>query len=237
MSGTLYLLPSGLGAAPRGLLPEKTLQVIDKTKHFVVEDAKAARAFLKSVGYPFPIQDARMGLLNEHTRPSQVAELLAPAEAGDDIALLSDAGCPAVADPGALLVRAAHERGIRVVPLVGPSAILMAIMASGMNGQRFMFHGYLPVEAEARRKRITWLEQESARMDVTQTFIETPYRNQAMYVAIIGACQKDTHLCLATDITCDAESIVTRTIGSWRSGPPPDLDRRPTVFVLYRGKS
>ena len=236
-NGSLYLLPSGLGGAPRALLPDQTLQILEKTEYFIVEDAKTASMFLKSVGYPKPLQSARMASLNEHTRPEAIAGMLEPILGGLDGALLSDAGCPAVADPGARLVREAHASGIRVVPLVGPSAILLAVMASGMNGQRFQFHGYLPVDAVARRKSLITLEQESSKNDVTQAFIETPYRNRAMYEAILSSCQPNTLLCVATDLTCQSEYVSTRSISAWRSADAPDLERRPTVFLIYRGRS
>lgn len=236
-SAHLYLMPSSLGASARQALPQSTLQILENTEYFIVEDAKVARAFLKSAGYPKPLQAARMGLLNEHTRAEDIAVLLEPILNGSDGALISDAGCPAVADPGARLVRQAHAAGIRVVPLIGPSSILLAVMASGMNGQRFQFHGYLPIDAAARRKSLVTLEQESARNDVTQAFIETPYRNRAMYDAIVSACQSETMLCIATDLTCPSEFVSTRSIAEWRSGELPDLERRPTVFLLYRGRS
>ncbi len=234
MAGDLYLIPTGLGCDdPLALLPPATSGVIAKLRHFIVEDAKAARAFLKSINYPHPLHDTSLLVLNEHTREAEIPSLLVPLESGESCGLLSEAGCPAVADPGAALVREAHMRGIRVIPVVGPSSLLLALMASGLNGQRFCFHGYLPVESAARAKRIAELEAASRHDDVTQIFIETPYRNQSLLQAILAACRPDTLLCIAADITLRGEEISTRTISAWRQRPP-QLQRRPAVFLLYR---
>lgn len=231
--GTLYLIPTALGGEDaRMILPQSTLRVLSMLTHFIVENAKSARHFLKAAGYPHALQGIRMQTLDEHTREAALAELLEPLVTGQDCGLLSEAGCPAVADPGAMLIRGAHERGIRVVPLVGPSAILLALMASGLNGQRFAFHGYLPVEREERRKKLRELESESQRVDRTQIFIETPYRNENAFRAILDACRDDTLVCLATDLTLPSESVRTQSVEAWRK-VPPDLNRRPTVFLLY----
>lgn len=231
--GTLYLIPTALGGKDaRTILPESTLRQVSVLTHFVVENPKSARQFLKAAGYPHALQGVQMQALDEHTPAAAIPELLLPLLTGEDCGLLSEAGCPAVADPGAMLVRRAHERGIRVVPLVGPSAILLALMASGLNGQRFVFHGYLPVEREERRKKLRELENESQRVDRTQIFIETPYRNESAFRAILDACRDDTLVCLATDLTLASESVRTQSVGAWRKAPP-DLDRRPTVFLLY----
>jgi 16S rRNA (cytidine1402-2'-O)-methyltransferase len=234
MKGTLYLLPSGLGSSdPSALLPPMNHAVIMRLDHFIAENARTARAFLKAAGYPRPLQSVVIETLDEHTTPSRLADLLAPLERGTDCGLLSEAGCPAVADPGAALVRQAHASGIRVAPLVGPSSILLALMASGMNGQRFAFHGYLPVERAARARRLLELENASALQDATQVFIETPYRNDAMLDALLKTCRNDTLLCLATDLTLGTQAVYTRSVSDWKSAPPA-LDRRPTVFLLYR---
>jgi len=231
--GTLYLIPTALGGEDaRMILPQSTLRVLSMLTHFIVENAKSARHFLKAAGYPHALQGIRMQTLDEHTREAALAELLEPLVTGQDCGLLSEAGCPAVADPGAMLIRGAHERSIRVVPLVGPSAILLALMASGLNGQRFAFHGYLPVEREERRKKLRELESESQRVDRTQIFIETPYRNENAFRAILDACRDDTLVCLATDLTLESESVRTQSVEAWRK-VPPDLNRRPTVFLLY----
>jgi 16S rRNA (cytidine1402-2'-O)-methyltransferase len=230
--GTLYLIPTGLGSDARTILPESTLRELSTLAGFIVENPKSARQFLKAVGYPGPLAGVRMQTLDEHTPEAALAELLTPLLAGEDWGLLSEAGCPAVADPGAMLVRLAHEHGIRVVPRVGPSAILLALMASGLNGQRFAFHGYLPVDRDERRKKLQELENESQRADRTQIFIEAPYRNDVLLRAILDACRDDTLVCLATHITLASESIRTRSVKVWRNAPP-DLNRRPTVFLLY----
>lgn len=158
--------------------------------------------------------------------------LLTPVLAGIDVGLMSEAGCPAVADPGALLVRRAHERGIRVVPMVGPSSLLLSLMASGLNGQSFAFHGYLPVDEEARNRRIRELEAESSRFSRTQLFIETPYRNDRMFEALRTTCKPETRLCVARDLTLDSEWITTRRIAEWKKAAAPDLAKRPTVFLI-----
>lgn len=231
--GTLYLIPTALGGKDaRTILPESTLRQVSVLTHFVVENPKSARQFLKAAGYPHALQGVQMQALDEHTPEAAIRELLLPLLTGQDCGLLSEAGCPAVADPGAMLVRRAHERGIRVVPLVGPSSILLALMASGLNGQRFAFHGYLPVEREERCKKLRELESESQRVDRTQIFIETPYRNESAFRAILDACRDDTLVCLATDLTLASESVRTQSVKDWRKAPP-DLNRRPTVFLLY----
>jgi 16S rRNA (cytidine1402-2'-O)-methyltransferase len=235
--GTLYLVPTGLGSAdPGAFLPTATLSAVHRIDYFVAENARTARAYLKAVGHPKPLQALTIDVLDEHTPASRLAALLQPLRDGRDAGLLSEAGCPAVADPGALLVRAAHATGLKVVPLVGPSALLLAVMASGMNGQRFTFHGYLPVERGARERRIAELEAESAKRDVTQLFIEAPYRNQALFDAIVRTCRPDTLLALATDLTLPEESVRMQRIGEWKDDPPR-LDRRPTVFLLYRERT
>lgn len=230
--GTLYLIPSSLGSGARIVLPESTLHELSRLTRFIVENAKSARRFLKAAGYPHLLQSIELQTLDEHTSESALPKLLEPLLAGLDCGLLSEAGCPAIADPGAMLVRRAHQHGIRVVPLVGPSAVLLGLMASGLNGQRFAFHGYLPVDREERRKKLQELERESQHRDGTQIFIEAPYRNGALLHAILDVCREDTLLCLATDITLATESIRTDTVKAWRNAPP-DLNRRPTVFLLY----
>lgn len=229
--GTLFLLPTALGGTPA--LAESTLGIVRRLTYFVAENPKSARAFLKLVAHPAPLQDLSIETLDEHTPPAKVGALLEPLEAGTDCGLVSEAGCPAVADPGAPLVRAAHAAGVKVVPLVGPSAILLALMASGMNGQRFAFEGYVPVERAARTKRLKALESVSERDDVTQIFIEAPYRNDALFDAIVQTCRDDTLVCIATDLTLPEEAVSTRTVAQWRKARPA-IDRRPTVFLMYR---
>ena len=228
--GTLYLIPVDLGGDdPRTALPPSTLVVLSGLRRFVVENAKSARRFLKSAGYPHPLREAAMATLDEHTAAAELPALLAPLLAGEDCGLLSEAGCPAVADPGAGLVRLAHARGVRVAPLIGPSAVLLALMASGLNGQRFEFHGYLPVAAGERARRLRALEDAAAH--ATQVFIETPYRNGAILEAVLEHCRGETLLCVAADLTLPSETIETRPVAEWKKKRPA-LDRRPAVFLL-----
>lgn len=232
MLATLYLVPSTLGDdAPIDTLPAATLSVLRRLDYLVVETPKQARAFLRQAGIAVAQRALHIDVLDEHTPDARLPELLAPALAGHDVGIVSDAGCPAVADPGARLVRLAHAKGVRVVPLVGPAAILLALMASGLNGQRFAFHGYLPVAGARRDAALRALEQAARRRNETQIVIEAPYRNNRLLQALLAVCAPDTLLCLATDLTRPSEHIATRTLGEWRTNPP-DLDRRPTVFLL-----
>lgn len=232
-AGRLVLIPVPLGAtAPAEVLPATVLAAVRPLKHFVVENAKSARAFLKAAGTDAPLQELHLAELNEHTRPEALEGLLAPLLTGDDVGLLSEAGCPAVADPGAELVALAQRKGIRVAPLVGPSSLLLALMASGLNGQRFAFHGYLAAKEPERLKELRDLEMESRKRRQTQIFIETPYRNRPMLETLLKACQPGTRVTVATDLTLPGESVVTRTVADWRKAPPPDIERRPTVFLL-----
>jgi len=233
MAGTLFLIPVPLGPTlPVESLPANVLATIRPLSHFVVEQAKTARAFLKAAGTDLPLQTLQLEELNEHTRPEALERLLAPLMAGTDIGLLSEAGCPAVADPGANLVALAQMRNIRVVPLIGPSSLLLALMASGLNGQRFAFQGYLPAKEIERSKALRELESESRKRQQTQIFIETPYRNRQMFDAILQFCQPGTRLSVATDLTLPSESVLTRTILQWKKQTPPEIERRPTVFLL-----
>lgn len=234
MAGTLYLLPSGLGgAAWPDVLPATTQAIAAGLRHFIVENAKSARATLKWLGHPLPLRALTIEPLPEPLTAQAIEHLLLPLQAGVDAALMSEAGCPGVADPGALLVRRAHELGIPVKPLVGPSALLLALMASGLEGQRFAFHGYLPVREPERSRRIVELEKRSRQNRETQLFIETPYRNEALLAALLAACRPTTWLCVASDLTLASESIATRRIADWRCRPASaDALRRPTVFLL-----
>jgi len=229
----LYLVPNLLGVVPPAeVLPERTIEIERALSHFVVETPKAARQFIKSLRTERPIHSIDFATLDVNTPPERVPQLLEPALKGSDLGLLSDAGCPGVADPGALLVAAAHRAGIRVVPLVGPSAVLLAIMAAGMNGQQFAFHGYLPVAAEARIAALKGLDQAVARTGATQIYIETPYRNGALLAATLAACRATTELCVAADLTLPTEQVIRRSIGQWRDGARVELNRRPAIFLL-----
>ncbi len=200
--------------------------------HYVVENAKPARGFLKSLGPTRALQEIAITEIGDAPSPQRCAELLAPARAGHDLGFLSDAGCPGVADPGALLVAAAHREGIQVVPLVGPSSILLALMASGMNGQGFAFHGYLPVKSEVRAQAIRRLEAESQRTGCAQLFIETPYRNVALLQTLIATCRPATRLCVAADLTLETESVTSLPIGDWRARDIAIYAKRPSMYLL-----
>ncbi len=228
--GILYLIPTPLGFSPlSGILPNHVQTLIQSLQVFIVEHPKTARAFLKQAGHNVPLAELTLLTLNEHTASETLGTLLAPLLAGHNVGLLSEAGAPAVADPGAALVKLAHNNGIVVRPQVGPSAILLALMASGLNGQNFCFQGYLPSEKKARIKKLDELERASYTQ--TQIFIETPYRNQHLLQDIVDVCKKTTRLCIATEITLASESVRTQTIAAWRTKLPNILDR-PTVFLL-----
>ena len=233
MVAALYLIPSALGETPwPAYLPAATRDIVCRLTCFVVENAKTARAELKRLGHPLPLRDIAIEQLSEKPTPADIERLLAPLLAGEDIGLLSEAGCPAVADPGALLVRRAHDLGIQVKPLIGPSSLLLALMASGLDGQRFAFHGYLPAREPERSRRIAELEKESGRLRQTQLFIETPYRNGVLLEALLTVCRPSTRLCIAADLSLPSEQVISRAIADWQRLARPQLDRRPTVFLL-----
>ena len=232
-AGSLYLVPVSLGESRTEIiLPPEVQLIASRLRYFIVENAKSARAELKNIGAEHPIQDIDIRELPRAPRQTDLDALLAPLVTGKSAGLMSEAGAPAVADPGALLVRSAHAAGIRVVPLVGPSSLLLALMASGLNGQHFAFHGYLPVREPERSKRITELERESRKECRTQIFIETPYRNAALFSALLGTCQPNTLLCLASELTTNRENIETKTVNAWRTDRSPVLDKKPTVFLM-----
>jgi len=229
MAGILYAIPTPLGGAAADALPASALVTVRALRHFAVENAKTARAFLNDVGMSCPIQELQISVLEKNF--SMEILLL---KAGDSLGLLSEAGCPAIADPGAALVEAAHREGIRVEPLIGPSSIVLALMASGLEGQRFAFCGYLPREPEERKRRIKELEARSRRERETQIFIETPYRNDALLAALLETASEKTFLCIATDLTLPTESIRTHPVSRWRAARPA-IGKRPTVFLLLAG--
>jgi 16S rRNA (cytidine1402-2'-O)-methyltransferase len=234
--GRLYLIPASLGASPwQRTLPAEVQAVAASLGDFVVENARTARAELKRLEHPLPLRDIRIETLPEQPDRATLDALLAPALAGRDMGLMSEAGCPAVADPGALLVRRAHELGLRVVPLVGPSSLLLALMSSGLNGQSFAFHGYLPVDEAGRALRLRELEAESRQAGRTQLFIETPYRSQKMFHTILAACRPETRLCVARDLTTAEEWICSQAVDQWRKDREPDLAKHPTIFLLLAG--
>ncbi len=231
--GTLFLIPVSLGdSAWSNYLPPDAKNLVGKLTHFIVENAKTSRAELKRLEHPLPLRQITIEQLPERIDIGWIDAQLAPLLAGTAIGLMSEAGCPGVADPGALLVRRAHELAIPVKPLVGPSSILLSLMASGLDGQRFAFHGYLPAREPERSKRIVELERESARQKQTQLFIETPYRNNVLFQALLTSCKPASRLCIASDLTTTTEFVITKTIAQWRQAALPDLDRRPSVFLL-----
>ena len=242
MNGILYLLPTQLGdSAWPTVLPDATRAIACQLRHFVVENAKTTRAALKWLEHPIPLRELAIEQIPEPLKPQDIEHLLAPLQAGHAVGLMSEAGCPGVADPGALLVRRAHQLGIFVKPLVGPSSLLLALMASGLDGQRFAFHGYLPQREPERGQRIVELEKESRLKHQTQLFIETPYRNEAVFDALLKVCHPETLLCLATDLTAASENIATRSIADWRRPTAgrlagAGLARRPTVFLLLSAR-
>lgn len=233
MPGTLWLLPVALGDTPwEDYLPPATRDAACRLTCFVAENAKTARAELKRIGHPVPLRELTIEQLPENLSSNDIQRLLSPLLEGHDIGLMSEAGCPAVADPGALLTRRAHELGITVKPLAGPSSLLLALMGSGLDGQHFAFHGYLPAREPERSARIVELEKESALKQQTQIFIETPYRNTPLFAALLAAARPQTRLCLATDLTLREESIRTHRIREWKTLPAPRIDKRPTVFLF-----
>jgi len=237
MSGALLLVPSLLGdGAPDDVLPARTLAAARAIEHWVVETPKAARAFLKAIGHPGPIASLSIRALPERPDAATLDALLAPARAGHAVGMLSDAGAPAVADPGAALVAAAHAAGIVVQPLVGPSSILLALMASGLTGQSFAFHGYLPVREADRAKRLRELEADSRANARTQAFIETPFRNAAMIATLCATLAPRTRLCVAADLTLPTESIATRAVAQWRSVDAAAYHKRPAIFLFEAGR-
>lgn len=244
-TGTLFLLPNTLGVAHPAqplfdVIPVEVQKITASLSHFVAENAKTTRAYLKLVhaNYPLalPLQEISISELNINTKETELPALLAPLLQGQDVGLISEAGVPAVADPGANLVRLAHQHQIAVRPLVGPSSLLLAVMASGLNGQSFAFNGYLPTDASSRSKRIQELEARSRKDSQTQLFIETPYRNGALLEALCQACQPATQLCVATDLTLGSESIQTKSVAQWAGllakGKMPDFNKKPTVFLF-----
>lgn len=232
--GRLYLIPVplGPGSTLATVLPQSVVGCARRLGHYVAENAKSARAFLKQLPSDLAVQDIQIQELNRHTSADALPKLLAPLLAGNDLGLISEAGCPAVADPGARLVALAQREDIEIVPLVGPSAILLALMGSGLNGQSFAFHGYLPSTPQEREKRLRELEKESRQRQQTQLFIETPYRNRQMFASLLKTCAGETRLCLATDLTLESQWIRTHQLSAWLNQPPADIHRRPTVFLL-----
>ena len=234
MEAAIYLLPVTLGdTAIDRVLPAYNREIILGIRHFIVEDVRSARRFLKRVDPSIQIDGLTFYPLNKHTSPDAIAGYLQPLEAGEAMGVISEAGCPAVADPGADVVAIAQRKGRKVVPLVGPSSILLSVMGSGFNGQSFAFHGYLPIEQGERVRRLKELEQRVYAEHQTQLFIETPYRNNKLLEELLRTCRPQTKLCIAANLTCEGEYIRTKTIREWK-GHLPDLSKIPCIFLLYK---
>lgn len=232
MSGKVYLIPNTLGDTNIGdVIPTGVIQCVHSLSHFIVEDVRNARRFLVKTGYPLKIDDIVFFELNKHTPANSIPEFLDPCDKGIDIGIISEAGVPAVADPGALVVEIAHKRDIRVVPLTGPSSILLALMASGLNGQNFSFRGYLPVDKKELSTCLKDMEVRSKRENQTHIFIETPYRNIRLFEEILKSCNPTTRLCIAKNLTTSEESIQVKSIGEWKK-TKTDLDKQPAVFLI-----
>lgn len=234
MQPALYLIPVTLGDTEIDrVLPNHNRDIIAGISHFVVENIRSARRFLRRSNPDIVIDDLTFYTLDEHTRPEEISTFLTPLRQGKPMGVISEAGCPAIADPGADLVAIAQREELPVVPLVGPSSILMSLMASGFNGQSFAFNGYLPVEPAERTRKIKQLEQRAYSEDQTQIFIETPYRNHKMIEELVRTCRPTTRLCVACDISCENEEIHTRTIAQWKKAKY-DIQKRPAIFLIYK---
>lgn len=234
METALYLLPVTLGDTEiNQVLPGANHDVIVQIKHFIVEDVRSARRFLKKVDQAIDIDTLTFYPLNKHTSPEALSGYLAPLEEGHPMGVISEAGCPAVADPGADVVAIAQRKNLKVVPMVGPSSIILSVMGSGFNGQSFAFHGYLPIEGGDRIKMLKLLEQRIYAENQTQLFIETPYRNHKMLDDILKTCRPQTKLCIAANLTCKDEYIKTKTVKEWK-GKLPELSKIPCIFLLYK---
>ena len=233
MTRTLHLIPVSLGDAPASRwLPADVQALAGKLDTYIAENAKTARAFLKQIGTEKPLQEITIHTLGKNTSADDIRQWLKTLPANGQIGLVSEAGCPAVADPGAQVVAMAHTMDIRVAPWTGPSSILLGLMASGLDGQRFAFHGYAPVDAAQRAKQLKQWETESQKLHQTQLLIETPYRNNAMFETLTQSLKGSTRLCVARSLSTDQEWVQTRTVADWKSAPPPDLNRQPTLFLF-----
>lgn len=234
MSAKVYLIPTTLGDSPvENVIPQYVVDIINSTNHYIVENIKTARRYLIKAGIKAKIDDLRFYELNKHSLPEEYESYLNPIKEGQNIGIISEAGTPGVADPGADIVEIAHRKNIPVVPLVGPSSILLSVMASGLNGQSFAFVGYLPIKKHERIKRIKELEWKSQTENQTQLFIETPYRNNNLLDDLLTTCSGDTKLCVAADITLESEFIKTKSIREWKKGVP-NLHKRPTIFLIHK---
>lgn len=230
--GQIYLIPTIISPdTEKDVLPSQVGEVIKSLDYFVVENIRTARRFISRLKLGLNIESLHFELLNKHTTAEEISALIEPAKTGRSIGVLSESGCPGIADPGALIVESAHRQNITVVPLVGPSSLVLALMSSGFNGQSFTFHGYLPIDKMARKKKL--IDLEMAARKSTQLFIETPYRNKQMFESIIQSCQADTLLCIAKNLTAQDGWVKTRSIAQWKK-EQPSINKVPVVFLLYR---
>ncbi|MCM5663781.1 SAM-dependent methyltransferase [Galbibacter mesophilus] len=231
--GKLYLIPTTLGdVEPLEVLPLSIKRIIENTDFYIVENEKTARRFIKRISPKKSQPNLKIQVLNKYTQPEEIPTLITPCLNGHDVGIISEAGCPGVADPGADVAAIAHEKGIEVTPLVGPSSILLALMASGMNGQSFAFNGYLPIDKSEKKKALKALEKRSKELNQSQIFMETPYRNDKLLADITGILAGNTKLCVATDITLPSEFIKTQEVHQWK-GANVNLHKRPTIFILH----
>lgn len=236
MEAALYLIPVTLGDTPiSNVLPSYNKDIILGIRHFIVEELRTARRFLKAVEKSIDIDSLTFYEMGKHADVSRFNQYLEPLRKGQSVGVISEAGCPAVADPGADVVAIAQREGLRVVPLVGPSSILLAVMASGFNGQSFAFHGYLPIDAGARTKRLKQLESRSAAEHQTQLFIETPYRNEKLMADLLATCNPQTRLCIAAGLTTEQEYVRSQSIRNWKKNGLPQISKIPTIFAIYAG--
>lgn len=236
MEAALYLIPVTLGDTPiSNVLPSYNKEIILGIRHFIVEELRTARRFLKAVEKSIDIDSLTFYEMGKHADVSRFNQYLEPLRKGQSVGVISEAGCPAVADPGADVVAIAQREGLRVVPLVGPSSILLAVMASGFNGQSFAFHGYLPIDAGARTKRLKQLESRSAAEHQTQLFIETPYRNEKLMADLLAMCNPQTRLCIAAGLTTEQEYVRSQSIRDWKKNGLPQISKIPTIFAIYAG--
>lgn len=236
MEAALYLIPVTLGDTPiSNVLPSYNKEIILGIRHFIVEELRTARRFLKAVEKSIDIDSLTFYEMGKHADVSRFNQYLEPLRKGQSVGVISEAGCPAVADPGADVVAIAQREGLRVVPLVGPSSILLAVMASGFNGQSFAFHGYLPIDAGARTKRLKQLESRSAAEHQTQLFIETPYRNEKLMADLLATCNPQTRLCIAAGLTTEQEYVRSQSIRDWKKNSLPQISKIPTIFAIYAG--
>lgn len=236
MKTALYLIPNTLGTQDfESVLPSKNKEIVMNIRHFIVESRKCAVRFLITLDKNFPIDDCTFTELSEHTdEKTDLSKILLPLEKGESMGVISDAGCPAVGDPGSRAVELAHKKGLTVVPLTGPNSMILALMASGFNGQNFCFNGYLPVKNNEKESKIKNLENRMYKENQTQLFIETPYRNLQLFDSLLKICREETKLCIASGLSTENEFISTKTIREWKKTKKPEINKIPAIFLIYK---